>query len=110
MLCTAIRRAGILAATTALAGAAFAGAAAANPSYDKDPKKPGTETTVIGTGAPGGAGGPSQAQCLIPIGANVDANILNILPIASPDYTSQSISQCNSAGGAGGKGGSGFEH
>jgi hypothetical protein len=50
------------------------------------------------TGGAGGAGGQSQAQCLIPIGASVGA----IIGAGGP------VSQCNSVGGAGGAGGAGL--
>jgi len=52
-------------------------------------------TALADTGGAGGSGGSGAAQCLIPVGANVNllANQLG------------GVAQCNGTGGAGGAGG-----
>jgi hypothetical protein len=87
------RKATLAAVAFAMVGSTvFGGAALAG-----DKKRDHKDVTVTNTGGPGGAGGQSQAQCLIPIGASVGA----IVGFGGP------VSQCNSTGGAGGAGGAG---
>lgn len=88
MIRTVIRRATIITAATALAGAAFAGAAAAD-----------TDGANVGSGGTG-TGGGAQAQCLIPISANLGVGALLGIGSADENVTSQ----CNAFGGEG-KGG-----
>lgn len=99
MIRTAIRRTGVLAAATALACAAFAGAAAADTGHGKDPGKPG-DVTVTGVGG-SGSGGDVNNQCVLPVNlGNLDL-LSNLIPIASQDKDTNITSQCSPAGGAG---------
>jgi hypothetical protein len=88
------RKAAIASVAFATVGSTvFGGAALAGDKDHKDGKK---DVTVTNTGGPGGAGGQSQAQCLIPVGLS-----LGLLGAGGP------VDQCNSTGGAGGAGGAG---
>jgi hypothetical protein len=91
------RKAAIAAVAFATVGSTVFGGAALAGDHKRDHKDGKKDVTVTNTGGPGGAGGQSQAQCLIPVGLSV-----GLLFGAGGN-----VDQCNSTGGAGGAGGAG---
>jgi hypothetical protein len=90
------RKATLAAVAFAMVGSTvFGGAALASDDEDH-----GKHVKVTNTGGPGGAGGPAQSQCLIPIALSLGA----VLGFGG-DVTAN---QCNATGGAGGAGGAGL--
>lgn len=104
MFQTAIRRVGIIAATTALAGAAFAGAAAADPGYDHDKDKDKKVSKVTGVGGEGGSNAYTSGGCGLAVGIGGVDVISDVLTGGGID--NDTTSQCNTTpvagdGGAG---------
>ena len=105
MIRTAVRRVGLLTATTALAAAAFAGVASADPgsSYNDSDKY---DNKVTGYGAPGGSNKDTSGGCGLAVGIGSVDVIGHVL--TGGGIEKDPVTQCNNAAIAG-EGGDGIE-